>query len=67
MRNAFRPKTTAELFDALLHAREDDDIGVVLLSAEGPSLRMENMHFVAEAIRKQEENKVTLEMMALRV
>ncbi|GAA5028960.1 1,4-dihydroxy-2-naphthoyl-CoA synthase [Marivirga lumbricoides] len=37
VRNAFRPKTTSELFDALLHAREDDEIGVVLLSAEGPS------------------------------
>jgi naphthoate synthase len=37
VRNAFRPKTTQELFDALLHAREDDDVGVVLLSAEGPS------------------------------
>jgi naphthoate synthase len=37
IRNAFRPKTTSELFDALLHAREDDEVGVVLLSAEGPS------------------------------
>lgn len=37
VRNAFRPKTTAELFDAFLDAREDAEIGVVLLSAEGPS------------------------------
>jgi naphthoate synthase len=37
VRNAFRPKTTAELFDAFLDAREDPNIGVVLLSAEGPS------------------------------
>ena len=37
VRNAFRPKTTAELFDAFLDAKEDPEIGVVLLSAEGPS------------------------------
>lgn len=37
LRNAFRPKTTAELFDAFLDAREDPEIGVVLLSSEGPS------------------------------
>lgn len=37
VRNAFRPKTTNELFDAFLDAREDISIGVVLLSAEGPS------------------------------
>ncbi len=37
VRNAFRPKTTAELYDAFLDAREDPEIGVVLLSAEGPS------------------------------
>lgn len=37
VRNAFRPKTVGELFDAFLDAREDPNIGVVLLSAEGPS------------------------------
>ncbi len=37
VRNAFRPKTVGELFTALLDAREDPEIGVVLLSAEGPS------------------------------
>ncbi|MFT4833311.1 MAG: naphthoate synthase [Marinoscillum sp.] len=37
VRNAFRPKTVAELFDAFLDAREDTSIGVVLLSGEGPS------------------------------
>ena len=37
VRNAFRPKTTAELYDAFLDAKEDQEIGVVLLSAEGPS------------------------------
>jgi naphthoate synthase len=37
VRNAFRPKTVSELFEALLDSREDTSIGVVLLSAEGPS------------------------------
>ena len=37
VRNAFRPKTTLELHQALFDASEDTNIGVVLLSAEGPS------------------------------
>ena len=37
VRNAFRPKTTSELLDAFHDAQEDTSIGVVLLSAEGPS------------------------------
>ena len=37
IRNAFRPHTTAELLDAFQDAHEDVNIGVVLLSAEGPS------------------------------
>ncbi len=37
VRNAFRPQTTAELLDAFHDAQEDTGIGVVLLSAEGPS------------------------------
>ncbi|WP_092170127.1 1,4-dihydroxy-2-naphthoyl-CoA synthase [Cyclobacterium xiamenense] len=37
VRNAFRPQTTSELYEAFLDAREDTRIGVVLLSAEGPS------------------------------
>ncbi|SHN32195.1 1,4-Dihydroxy-2-naphthoyl-CoA synthase [Cyclobacterium lianum] len=37
VRNAFRPQTTSELYEAFLDAREDTEIGVVLLSAEGPS------------------------------
>ncbi|MFT6871492.1 MAG: naphthoate synthase [Roseivirga sp.] len=39
VRNAFRPKTVGELFEALLDAREDTSIGVVLLSGEGPSAK----------------------------
>ena len=37
VRNAFRPKTTSELYDAFYDAQEDTSIGVILLSAEGPS------------------------------
>lgn len=39
VRNAFRPRTVGELFEAFLDAREDTSIGVVLLSAEGPSTK----------------------------
>ncbi len=39
VRNAFRPKTVAELFEAFLDAREDHSIGVVLFSGEGPSTK----------------------------
>lgn len=39
VRNAFRPKTTKELYEAFYDAQEDTSIGVVLLSAEGPSSR----------------------------
>ena len=37
VRNAFRPLTTKELLKAFKDASEDTSIGVVLLSAEGPS------------------------------
>jgi naphthoate synthase len=37
VRNAFRPKTIFEMYDAFLDVREDPTIGVVLLSGEGPS------------------------------
>lgn len=39
VRNAFRPLTVAELYEALVDAREDTTIGVVLLSGEGPSAK----------------------------
>jgi naphthoate synthase len=35
-RNAFRPKTVVELYDAFADAREDTSIGVVLLTGAGP-------------------------------
>lgn len=37
VRNAFRPGTVDELYDAFWDAKEDTTIGVVLLSGEGPS------------------------------
>jgi len=36
-RNAFRPETTHELYDALADAREDSNVGVILLTGKGPS------------------------------
>ncbi len=36
-RNAFRPKTVDELFLALDHARQTSDVGVVLITGNGPS------------------------------
>ncbi len=37
VRNAFRPTTVFELYEALSDAREDRNVGVILLSGEGPS------------------------------
>ena len=35
-RNAFRPKTVQEMYEAFLDAREDPTIGVILLTGAGP-------------------------------
>ncbi len=37
VRNAFRPETVIEMFDAFTDAREDQSIGVVLLTGNGPA------------------------------
>jgi len=37
VRNAFRPETLFELYEAVLDAREDERIGVVLLTGNGPA------------------------------
>ncbi len=37
VRNAFRPKTVDELYQALDHARQTSDVGCVLLTGNGPS------------------------------
>jgi len=36
VRNAFRPETVVELSDALERAREDTEVGAILLTGEGP-------------------------------
>lgn len=38
-RNAFRPKTVDELYTALEHARISADVGVVLITGNGPSAK----------------------------
>ena len=45
VRNAFRPGTVDELYDAFWDAKEDTSIGVVLLSGEGPSPKDEGWAF----------------------
>jgi naphthoate synthase len=37
MRNAFRPETVIEMYDAFSDAREDQNIGVILLTGAGPA------------------------------
>jgi naphthoate synthase len=37
VRNAFRPQTVDELYQTLEHARASSDVGVVLLTGNGPS------------------------------
>ena len=37
VRNAFRPETVLELHEALIDAREDSKIGVILLTGNGPA------------------------------
>src|SRR5215208_6692172 len=36
VRNAFRPQTLIEMSDAFTRAREDLDVGVIILTGEGP-------------------------------
>lgn len=36
VRNAFRPQTVFEMSEALEEAREDDEVGVIILTGEGP-------------------------------
>ena len=35
VRNAFRPKTVEEMIDAFSRARDDSNIGVIILTGEG--------------------------------
>ena len=36
-RNAFRPETVNEMYDAFIDSREDPEIGVILLTGYGPA------------------------------
>ncbi len=36
-RNAFRPETVQEMYDAFIDSREDPEIGVILLTGKGPA------------------------------
>jgi len=37
VRNAFRPETVTQMFSAFVDAREDQEIGVILLTGKGPA------------------------------
>lgn len=37
VRNAFRPETVTEMYDAFSNARQDEEIGVILLTGYGPA------------------------------
>ncbi|MFO7525782.1 MAG: 1,4-dihydroxy-2-naphthoyl-CoA synthase [Ignavibacteriaceae bacterium] len=37
VRNAFRPETVKEMIDSFIDAREDQEIGVILLTGKGPA------------------------------
>ena len=37
--NAFRPQTVDELYIALNHARQTSDVGCVLITGNGPSIK----------------------------
>lgn len=39
VRNAFRPETVSQILEALIICHESQEIGVILISAEGPSLK----------------------------
>ena len=54
VRNAFRPKTVFELFEALTIAREDAEVGVILLTGEGPSPKDGGWHFALVEISASE-------------
>ena len=54
VRNAFRPTSVFELYEALEEARQDDKMGVVLHSGEGPSPKDGGWDFVQEGINVKE-------------
>lgn len=66
VRNAFRPQTIDEMIDAFRHVWMDQEVGVILLTGNGPA-KMENMRFVPAAINGYGRMQVMLVGMACRV
>ena len=58
VRNAFRPKTVGELFEALLDTREDTSIGVVFNQVKARLLKMVVGHSALAEIKMPEDIKV---------
>ena len=65
VRNAFRPKTVDELLDALVICHESQDVGVVLISAEGPSPKDGGWAFCSGEIKGLEQKEDTKALMEL--
>ena len=58
VRNAFRPETVNELLDTLLICHESQDIGVVVITGEGPSQKMVDGLSVLEVIKESEQKRL---------
>lgn len=61
VRNAFRPKTVHELIDAFSRARDNSDVGVIVLTGEGEK------HSVQVATNPSADMAATLGKMKFRV
>jgi naphthoate synthase len=57
VRNAFRPKASNELLEALKHARAQTDVGCVLLTGNGPSSKDGKWAFSAGGDQSQRKKK----------
>ncbi len=58
VRNAFRPETVQEMYDAFSDAREDQSIGVILLTGKA-QLKKESMRSVPAVINQFAVTKAT--------
>lgn len=58
VRNAFRPKTTSELYDAFYHVSEDSSWVLFCSPEKGQVRKTAVMHFAAVAIKKRVVIKV---------
>ena len=59
VRNAFTPKTVDELWEALITCHESQDIGVVLITGEGPSSKDGDGRSAAVAIKMSGPTRAT--------